>query len=210
MRIMGEANFESDDFNIDDAEDKTMAAMGVLKTLSSLVLAVESSTELILELEIVIMPAVKFILEHAVLDLFEEAFEILGTTLFCAKQVSPTMWSLFPLIYQTFKQDGIEYLEEMLPSLDNYIAYGKNAFIQDVQIQGMITDIISTIFGDEHSSEADRIRACQLMESLMLNLRGHIDQVILFYKAHPHLYGAGDQISEFRKDQDNCIPSALY
>jgi hypothetical protein len=202
---MADANFDSEDFNIEDAEDKTMAAMGVLKTLASLVLAVESSTALILELEIVIMPAVKFILEHAVLDLFEEAFEILGTSLFCAKQVSPTMRSILPLIYQTFKQDGIEYLEEMLPSLDNYIAYGKEMFARDAQLQGMMVDIITTIFNDEHASEADCIRACQLMESLMLNLPGSVDQVNQVNVAYTYIHGTCIQISEFKKDKDTSV-----
>jgi hypothetical protein len=188
---MGEANFSSDAFDIDDAEDKTMAAMGVLKTLSSLVLAVESSTPLVLELEVIIIPAVKFILEHSILDLFEEAFEIVGTSLFCSKQVSPIMWTVFPLIYQTFKQDALEYLEEMLPSLDNYIAYGKEVFVQEPQHQNLIVDMIVTVFNDKNSGEADRIRACQLMESLMLNLRGHIDAVCAVNLAYSYLYGVG-------------------
>jgi hypothetical protein len=190
---MGEANFSSEDFNIDDAEDKTMAAMGVLKTLSSLILAVESSTALILELEAIIIPAVKFILEHSILDLFEEAFEIIGTSLFCSKQVSPIMWTVFPLIYQTFKQDALEYLEEMLPSLDNYIAYGKDVFIQDPQHQNLIVDMVVTVFNDKNSGEADRIRACQLIESMMLNLRGHIDLVHFIDLAYPYFYGIGVQ-----------------
>jgi hypothetical protein len=177
MRIMAESNFAADDFDIDEAESKTMAAMGVLKTLSSLILAVESSTQIVLELEAIIIPAVKFVLENSILDLYEEIFEILGTALFSAKQVSPIMWSVFPLIYSTFKSDALEYLEEMLPCLDNYIAYGKDVIIREPEIQKSLIDMIVTIFSDETSGEADRIRACQLMESMMLNLCGNIDQV---------------------------------
>ncbi len=180
MRIMAESNFAADDFDIDEAEDKTMAAMGVLKTLSSLILAVESSTQIVLELEVVIIPAVKFVLENSILDLYEEIFEILGTSLFSAKQVSPMMWTVFPLIYATFKSDALEYLEEMLPCLDNFIAYGKDVFAREPELQKSLVDMIVSIFSDEDSGEADRIRACQLMESMMLNLRGHIDHVLLY------------------------------
>ncbi|KAJ2991496.1 hypothetical protein HDV02_003755 [Globomyces sp. JEL0801] len=69
MRIMSEANFTSDEFNIDEVEDKTMAAMGVLKTISSLILSVETSLEILLGIEEVVVPALLFILDNSILGL---------------------------------------------------------------------------------------------------------------------------------------------
>jgi hypothetical protein len=175
---MAESNYSSDDLDIDEMEEKTMAAMGVLKTLSSLILAIESSTSIVIELESIVIPAIRFILENSILDLFEEVFEIIGTILFCAKIVTPVMWEVFPLIYATFKADAVEYLEEMHPSLDNFIAYGKEVIIQNQMIQVQLLDIIATLLQDDDCREADQIRACQLMESMMLNLRGSIDDHI--------------------------------
>ena len=175
---MHENNF-SDDVDFDKVEEKTMAAMGILKTLDSLVLSVESSPEIVLELEIVICPTILYVLDNSVLDLFEETFELIGTCLFCVKQVSQTMWTVFPRIYNTFKMDALEYLAEMLPSLDNFIAYGKDVFLHDIEKQNQLVDIIFTVMNDKDSRESDRIRGIQLIESLTLNLRGSIDLVII-------------------------------
>lgn len=181
MRIMNENNFSSDDVDFDKVEEKTMAAMGILKTLDALVLSVETSPEIVLDLEIVISPILLYVLDNSILDLFEETFELIGTCLFCVKQVSSTMWTIFPRIYNTFKMDSLEYLAEMLPSLDNYIAYGKDVFLHDIEKQNQLMDIIYTVMNDKDSRESDRIRGIQLIESLLLNLRGQIDPVLFNY-----------------------------
>jgi importin-7 len=177
MRILSDTNFGSDDCEYDEIEEKTIAAMGILKTLSSLILALESSTAIILELEAIILPAIIFVLSHSILDMYEEIFEMVGTILFCAKQVSPNMWEVFPYIFSTFKSDAYDYLGEMLPPLDNFIAYGKEYLLQHKDYQMNILEMISILLTDNNSSESDQIRACQLIESMLLNLRGGIDEV---------------------------------
>ena len=79
--------------------------------------------------------------------------------------------------------DAVEYLAEMLPSLDNYISYGKEVFLADAEKQHQIVDIIFTVMNDATISarESDKIRAIQLMETLMLTLRGNIDPVYFIY-----------------------------
>ncbi|KAJ1342190.1 hypothetical protein BSLG_003113 [Batrachochytrium salamandrivorans] len=86
MRIMSDTNFNGDDdFDLDDVEDKTMAAMGVLKTISSLILSVEGSPVILHEVDEIISPAVIFVLENSILDLYEEIFEIIETATFLRK-----------------------------------------------------------------------------------------------------------------------------
>ncbi|KAI8912786.1 armadillo-type protein [Gorgonomyces haynaldii] len=180
LRIMSEANFNSEDFDFAEAEDKTMAAMGVLKTMSSLILSVEGSPQIVLELQIVVYPAVSFVLQNAILDLFEETFEIIETSLFCAKSVSPCMWRLFPLIYKTFSEDATEYLDEMLPSLENYISMGRKGFEETPQMIETFMSMIHTLMDPAKTDvrESDRIRACLLMQALCHYLQGLIDSHI--------------------------------
>lgn len=64
MRIMGEYNVDNDGVDADEVENKTFAAMGVLKTLTSLVMAVESSQTILAELEVVVAPVVFHILKN--------------------------------------------------------------------------------------------------------------------------------------------------
>lgn len=64
MRIMGEYNADNEGVDAEDVENKTFAAMGVLKTLTSLVMAVESSQSILAELETVLAPVVFHILKN--------------------------------------------------------------------------------------------------------------------------------------------------
>lgn len=211
MRIMAENNFSSDDVDFDKVEEKTMAAMGILKTLDSLILSVETSPAIILEIEQVVAPILCFVLDNAILDLYEETFEMIGTILFCVKQVSPTMWSIFPRIYKTFKTDALEYLEEMLPSLDNFIAYGKNVFLTDPEKQHQLIDIVFTVMNDADSREADRIRGIQLIESMMLNLRGQIDPIIpKFVEMAYHALNKKIKTAPYRVHCIEIVLNAIY
>ena len=80
------------------------------------------------------------------------------------------MWGVFELIYQAFKNSGIDFMDgsviffmsvlafwlisvtkelfaslEMLPALDNYISYGRDVFVANENIQRMMFDIVETV-----------------------------------------------------------------
>lgn len=66
----------------------------------------------------------------------------------------------------------------MLPALDNFISYGTNVLIQTPAYVQALVSMISDIFNDEKVGGMDRICGCKLAESMMLNLRGHINEYI--------------------------------
>lgn len=47
-------------------------------------------------------------------DLYEDIFDIIDTCTFSTKQISQTMWGIFELIYKTFKDTGIDYIEGII------------------------------------------------------------------------------------------------
>lgn len=171
-----DASFNGD---IEELNEKTMAAMGVLKTIGTLILSLESTPDVLQQLENALLPVITYTLENQVLDLYDEIFEIIDSCTFSAKRVTPTMWGVFELIYKAFKNSGIDYMDEMLPPLDNYISYGRDVFISNENIQRMIFDIIDTVMKSDRLGEHDRVCACKLMESVLLNCRGHVDGVCL-------------------------------
>jgi hypothetical protein len=65
----------------------------------------------------------------------------------------------------------------MLPSLDNFMSYGKDVFFTRPDYCEMIVDIFETAMASPHLGEGDRVSACQLIEAFLLNLRGHVDDV---------------------------------
>ena len=89
-----------------------------------------------------------------------------------------------------------------MPSLDNYISYGKDVLLENQNIQAMMMDIIDTvcitvmrphkrkyninnrvhmhnmqIMKHDRLEESDRVAGCKLMESVLLKCRGQVDQV---------------------------------
>ncbi|KAG9304951.1 hypothetical protein G9A89_003120 [Geosiphon pyriformis] len=163
---------------MDEVSDKTMAATGVLKTISTLMLSLETTPETFAELEKALLPVITYTLENSIIDLYDEVFDIIDSCTFSTKNVSPIMWSVFEPIYKTFKDSGQDYIEEMLPALDNYISYGKDVFVQNHNLQGMIYDMIETVMKSDRLIENDRVCACKLIESVLLNCRGHVDKYI--------------------------------
>lgn len=175
-----EANLSEDD--IDAMGEKTMAAMGVLKTIGTLVLSLESGTpEMMQQLEEALLPVITCTLEHRMVDLYDEVFEIVDCCTLSAKAVSPGLWRVFDLTYQVILEEqgtGVDYVDEMLPSLDHFISYGAQVIQADQGRQQQLVSIINAILQGEHTGEGDRVCACKLMERMMLSLPGALDQVI--------------------------------
>ncbi|RUS35493.1 armadillo-type protein [Jimgerdemannia flammicorona] len=198
--------------DLDEMGDKTMAAMGVLKTIGTLILSLESTPDvrksinnsMIVDLFLIHCLFIKprlvltsglsplrplspaeyghiFLGSSTARECFAAGYQVhIGEfnhrCTFSSKQVSPTMWSVFELIYMAFKESGIDFMDEMLPALDNYISYGREVFMTNENIQRMIFDIIETVMKSDRLNESDRVCACKLMEAVLLNCKGRVDQ----------------------------------
>jgi hypothetical protein len=96
----------------------------------------------------------------------------------------------------------------MLPSLDNFVSYGTDVFRARTDYREKAIDIYTTALSSDRLGENDRINGCKLAESLLLNLRGHVDDVSALRPplsppsliiTHPNL--------ETRADHCDCIQS---
>ncbi|KDB24195.1 hypothetical protein H109_03932 [Trichophyton interdigitale MR816] len=168
-----------DDMYGDLLDDKSITAIGVLQTIGTLILTLESTPDVLLHLESVLMPVITITLENKLfVDLYNEIFEIIDSCTFTAKSISPSMWQAFVLIHKTFKAGAELYLEDMLPALDNFVTYGAATLAQNPEYLAAVVSMVEDIFRDEKSGGVDRICGCKLAEAIMLNLRGHADQYI--------------------------------
>lgn len=65
----------------------------------------------------------------------------------------------------------------MLPSLDNFVSYGSDVIKNRPDYKQMLLDIYTTSITNNQLGENDRVNGCKLAESILLNLRGHVDDV---------------------------------
>ena len=169
---------EGDEGYGDFLDDKSITALGVLQTIGTLILTLESTPDVLAHLETILMPVITITLEHKLYDLYNEVFEIIDSCTFAAKVITPTMWQAFELIHQTFKSGAELYLEDMLPALENFVNYGSKTLQERPAYLDAMADMIRTIFKDEKVGGVDRICGCKLAEILMLNLRTGIDNYV--------------------------------
>ncbi|KAI0769096.1 ARM repeat-containing protein [Trametes elegans] len=159
-------------------EDKTFAAMGVAKTISTVVNAVDSSPEILAQIQEIIIPIVVFTLENKLLDLLDNMYDLVDALTYKLRSIAPNMWPVFELTYKLFKSDAVDFLDEMLPSLDNFVSFGTEVFKARPDYRQMVLDIYQTSITSEHLGENDAVNGCKLAESMLLNLRGCIDDAL--------------------------------
>lgn len=162
----------------DYLDDKSIAALGVLQTIGTLILTLESTPDVLSHLETILMPVITITLENKLYDLYNEVFEIIDSCTFAAKSISNTMWQAFELIHRTFKAGAELYLEDMLPALENFVNYGTPRLIEHPPYLDAIVDMVRTIFKDDKVGGVDRICGCKLAEIIMLSMRGYVDNYI--------------------------------
>lgn len=156
-------------------DDKTFSAMGVAKTIGTVVSSIDNSPEILAQVQEVIIPIIVFTLEHKLLDLLDNMYDLVDSLTFKLRMISPTMWPVFELTYKLFKSDAIDFLEEMLPSLDNFVSFGSEMIKSRSDYKQMLVDIYTTALTNDQLGENDRVNGCKLAESILLNLRGNID-----------------------------------
>ncbi len=181
LRIMSESSETTgagEGFTWDAQEDKSLAALGILNTIATLILSLENTPEAFTQLELTVLPVIDFTLDHLVLDLYAEIFEIIDSCTFSAKRISPAMWGVFVKLHQAFKTSCIDYMEEMLPALENYVAFGSETMKANSAYPAAIFDIVQTIFTNTRLGVQDRVAAAKLSQIFLLHMHGHVDQFL--------------------------------
>lgn len=71
-----------DALDFDEMGDKTMAAMGVLKTIGTLILSLESTPEMLLQLENALLPVITYTLENTIIGKHDRKVDLDMSLLF--------------------------------------------------------------------------------------------------------------------------------
>lgn len=159
----------------DDAEDKMPAAIGLLNTMDMIMDVWEDQPEISSRLEPVFLQAVVFVLENNVIDLYEDVFKLVVSL--TMTRISPDMWKIFEMMYKVFEDDGIDYFDDMMPSLHNYVTVDTEAFLANearlVAVYNMCKAILT---GD--LDEYKELHAAKLLECVVLQCQGRIGQCL--------------------------------
>ena len=214
VRELLERNQQKDeeDQYADFLDDKSITALGVLQTIGTLILTLESTPDVLLHLETILTPVITITLENKLYDLYNEIFEIIDSCTFAAKAISPTMWHAFELIHRTFKAGAELYLEDMLPALENFVTFGADNLVQNKHYLEAVVDMVRVIFKDDKVGGVDRICGCKLAEIVMLSLRGHVDNYIpeFIQLAMIHVTSEEVKVKSYKIHLMEMVINAIY
>eukprot|EP00898_Chlorokybus_atmophyticus_P004844 jgi/Chlat1/5360/Chrsp35S05283 len=159
----------------EDADDTgALAAVGCLRAISTLLESVSSLPQLYPQLEDMLMPIMTKMLTTDGQDVYEEVLEIVSYITYFSPTISPGMWGLWPLMADALDEWALDYFENILVPLDNYISRGTEVFLTstDPDYLQSTYKIVSKVLGDTQITDSDASPAPKLMEVVLQNGRG--------------------------------------
>lgn len=130
VNIRSSRSFENDE-DLEDVEeedfsyidDHQMVAAGLLNTLSTLLIALESFPDYITKLEPYLLPVFQTVIENANYTYYQEVFELIDTCLYTDKCVTPSMAQVIGMMQKGFNKDPSECCDYFGPVLCNFIKF---------------------------------------------------------------------------------------
>lgn len=159
----------------DNSDEKAITAMGLLNTVETLLSVMEEHQEIVARLHPIVIQIVGHIFQQSVMEFYEEAFSLVYD-LTC-KTIAPDMWQMLELIYQIFQKDGYDYFIDMMPALHNYITVDTQAFLSNENHLLAIFNMSKAVLNGD-SGEDPECHAAKLLEVIILQCKGRIDQCI--------------------------------
>ncbi|CAD6250991.1 unnamed protein product [Miscanthus lutarioriparius] len=168
----------------DEADDSgALAAVGCLRAISTILESISSLPHLFMQIEPTLLPIMRRMLTSDGQDVYEEVLEIVSYMTFFSPTISLDMWSLWPLMMEALNDWAIDFFENILVPLDNYISRGTDHFLacKDPDYQQSLWNALQSIMMDENMEDSDIEPAPKLIEVVFQNCKGNVDQWVEHY-----------------------------
>ncbi|XP_069686580.1 importin-7 isoform X4 [Periplaneta americana] len=157
------------------SDEKAITAMGLLNTIETLLTVMEDQPEIMAQLQPTVLQVIGHIFSQSVMEFYEEALSLVYDL--TSKTISPDMWKVLELMYQVFQKDGFDYFTDMMPALHNYVTVDTPVFLSNENyVLAMFNMCKAVLTGD--AGEDPECHAAKLLEVIILQCKGHIDQCI--------------------------------
>jgi len=172
----------------EDDDDAAMAAAQCLECIATVLKGICERPELFKAMEPQLVPLCLQILgnDGEYIEYLEYALDILTFLTYFPDEISPQLWEAFPLIYVAFDQWAFDYLNLMVPPLENFIGKSPQQFLQGttttpegtVSYIDLVFSMVAKTVAEERSSESECRKALSLYMSILHNCRGLVDTYV--------------------------------
>ncbi|XP_072048064.1 LOW QUALITY PROTEIN: importin-7-like [Amphiura filiformis] len=196
------------DADIEQSDDKAITAMGILNTIETILNVVEEKKEIVLQLEGIVLDVVGVVLQNSVIDFYEEVLALIFSM--TCTHISPPLWQVFQMMYETFQDDMYDYFVDMMPALHNFVTTDPNAFISNPKHLEIIYTMCKKVLAED-AGEDPECHAAKLLEVILLQFKGRIDQVVpLFIEVALNRLTREVKSTELRQMCLQVVVAALY
>ncbi|KAK1299968.1 hypothetical protein QJS10_CPB13g00661 [Acorus calamus] len=202
---MSEADDEGDDSG-------ALAAVGCLRAISTILESVSRLPHLFVQIEPTLLPIMRRMLTTEGQEVIEEVLEIVSYMTFFSPTISLDMWSLWPLIIEALGDWAIDFFDNILVPLDNFISRSTEHFLtcKDPDYRQSLWNMLSSVMSDKNMEDGDIEPAPKLIEVVFQNCKGKVDQWV-----EPYLRITVERLRRTEKPYLKCllmlvIADALY
>ena len=172
----------SDDYYFCDT-DKMMAAVALLETIETVISQMCANPETCARVEQALRPLFMIVLQRRLSDILSETVSLIESITYKRKDISPEMWEIFNEVLKVLSPDALpEFLPDFSTTIENFVSYGAPVLLQHSDYLPRIFSVIDyamTVSEDGgYDSESDKMSSIDLMETILLYCRGHIDQIV--------------------------------
>ncbi|XP_058102570.1 importin beta-like SAD2 isoform X2 [Magnolia sinica] len=197
----------------DESEDPgALAAVGCLRAISTILESVSRIPHLFIQIEPILLPIMRRMLTTDGQEIFEEVLDIVSYMTFSSPTISLEMWNLWPLMMEALAEWAIDFFENILVPLYNYISRSTTHFLtcKDPDYQQSLWHMLSSIMADKNMEDHDIEPAPKLIEVVFQNCKGQVDQWV-----EPYLRITVDRLQRTERPYLKCllvlvIADALY
>lgn len=170
-----EARTKTEESSLDD--EKAMVCMNLFKTIDQMLAGLQDQPETLAAVTPIVLPLIETVVNHALTELFDEAYELLDSLTFFYKQITPEMWPIFDATYRALKGEHETYFPDVYGFIDNAISYGAASLSTDHERKNLLIDLFTHVMDSRKLGAEDRVMGCKMAEGMLLHLRGYIDEV---------------------------------
>jgi len=179
-RYMGQEGSEEEGADLDDSG--SLAAVACLRAIATILESLSSLPHLYPQLEPVLVPLLRKLLTAEGQDVFEEALEITSYLTYFAPTLSPALWSLWSPIAKSLTEWAIDYMDNALVPMDNFISRGTDFFLAPGSPYIAQTFAIAKhVLVDVKMPDEDATAAAKLLECVLLNCSGRVDDWVAHF-----------------------------
>ena len=168
----------AEDDKDDDDMGGALASVGCLRAIATILESVSSLPHLYPQLEQPLVPIMRKMLTQEGYDVYEEVLEICSYMTYFAPAVSPAMWELWPVMVHALETWAVQYFENVLVPMDNYISRGTETFLAHPTCKNDVLKLAGLVLMNAEMPDPECLPAAKLLECVLANCRGRVDDLV--------------------------------